>query len=111
MADKLYLKIFQNVSLNYSDDLPFIQAFFGNLTLSASIVSCAILSELFEEKLSNNSQWNVGLGKLKFENALPVGHFHYFPSIKVFSRYSASSTSMVTSVTHTDLTDWSLVNI
>ena len=56
MADKLYLKIFQNVSLNYSDDLPFIQAFFGNLTLNASIVSCAIFSELIEEKLSNNSQ-------------------------------------------------------
>ena len=56
-------KIFLNVFF-YSDDFPFIKAFFGNLTYSASIVSCAIQSELVNWSLKKNS---VKFGSRKVE--------------------------------------------
>ena len=54
-------KIFQILFL-YSDDFPFIKAFFGNATLCTSMVYCAILSDLvrikmvIQETFSQNSE-------------------------------------------------------
>ena len=56
--------------------------FFGNRTLSTSIVSCAILSILVRWSSIINSVKTVKFGSLKSEYVLPLGHFNDFPYIK-----------------------------
>ena len=54
-------------------------------------------------------QSNSEIWARKSPTQVPVGHFHTFPFITAFSRYSASSTSIVTCATHIDLIDWSVI--
>ena len=104
-------KIFQNFFF-YSDDFPFIKAFFGNRTFSTSIVSCAILScqwplTLLDDHSTKirSKQWNLSRGQFW----VPVGHLKNLHSVKVFSGFTGSNSLMATCVTLIDLTDWSLV--
>ena len=74
-----FSKIFQNLFF-YFDDFPFIKASLGNRTFNTTIVSCAILSGSWKAEI-----WNV----------LPAVHIQKFHCIKVFSGYTASSSTVM----------------
>ena len=58
----------------YSDDFPFINAFFGNRTLSTSIVSSAILSDPVRWSVKTKSVKSVKFGSRKAETRIcPTG--------------------------------------
>ena len=82
-------------------------------TFSTTIVSCANLSDLARWLFKKNWVKTAKFGSCKAEifkcPTLPVEHIRNFHCIKYFYGYLTSSTSTEIFVTHTHLTDWSLL--